>query len=88
MVDFHSVERIEDTRYTSSTQFLFTHLGKLLAPSEPLLRTYCVASYRLVHLAQRWDDESGVNLYHCEDDGCGFVRSGPLEDYAHEVRLP
>jgi hypothetical protein len=25
-----------------------------------------VASYSLVHLAQRWDDESDVNLYHCE----------------------
>jgi hypothetical protein len=24
------------------------------------------------YLAQRWDDESGVNLYHCEDDGRGF----------------
>jgi hypothetical protein len=107
MVDFHSVERIEDTKYTSSTQFPFTHLRKLLAPSESLLRTYCVASYSLVHLAQRWDDESSVNLYHCEDEGRGFfvevgiddgrgqavvlrsfVSSGPLEDYAHGVRLP
>jgi hypothetical protein len=59
------------------------------------------------YLAQRWDDESGVNLYHCEDDGHGFfvevgiddgrgqavvlrsfINSGPLEDYAHGVRLP
>jgi hypothetical protein len=66
MVDFHSVERIEDTKYTSSTQFPVTPLRKLLAPGESLLRTYCVASYRLVHLAQRWDDESDVNLYRCE----------------------
>jgi hypothetical protein len=72
MVNFHSVERIEDTKYTSSTQFPVTHLSKLLAPGESLLRTYCVASYRLVHLAQRWDDESGVNFHHCEDDGRGF----------------
>jgi hypothetical protein len=59
------------------------------------------------YLAQRWDDESGVTLYHCEDDGRGFfvevgiddgrrqavvlrsfVSSGPLEDYAHGMRLP
>jgi hypothetical protein len=60
-----------------------------------------------MHLAQRWDDKSCVNLYHCEDDGRGFfvevgidddwgqavvlrsfVSSGPLEKYAHGVRLP
>jgi hypothetical protein len=58
-------------------------------------------------LAQRWDGERGVNLYHCEDEGRGFfvevgmddergqavvlrsfVNSGPLEGYAHRVRLP
>jgi hypothetical protein len=58
------------------------------------------------YLAQRWDAESGVNLYHCAGAGRGFsvevgiddsrgqavvlrsfVSSGPLEDYAHGVRL-
>jgi hypothetical protein len=88
MVDFHSVERIEDTKYTSSTQFPFTHLRKLLAPGEPLLRTYCVVSYRLVHLAQRWDDESGVNLYHYEDEGRGFLVEAGIDDGWGQVVVP
>jgi hypothetical protein len=24
------------------------------------------------YLAQRWDDESGINLCHRDDEGCGF----------------
>ncbi|RZK45011.1 MAG: hypothetical protein EOO61_01705 [Hymenobacter sp.] len=70
-----------------------------------------VQLYRVIHhgtyLAQRWDGESGVNLYHYADEGRGFFvevgiddgrgqavvlrsfsSSGPLQDYAHVVRLP
>jgi hypothetical protein len=32
------------------------------------------------YLAQRWDDESGVNLYHCEDDGRGFFVEVGIDD--------
>jgi hypothetical protein len=85
MVDFHSVERMEDTRYTSSTQFPVTHLSKLIAPIKPLLRTYCVESYRLVHLAQRWDDKSCVNLYHCEDEGHSFFVEVGIDDSRGQV---
>jgi hypothetical protein len=73
----------------------------------PVVQLYWVLKHG-THLAQRWDDESGVNhLYHCAGDGRGFfvevgiedgrgravvlrsfVSSGPLEAYAHGVRLP
>lgn len=72
----------------------------------PVMQLYWVLHHG-TFLANRWDDESGVNLYHCEDDGRGFfvevgiddgrgqavvlrsfVNNGPLEDYAHGVRLP
>jgi hypothetical protein len=32
------------------------------------------------YLAQRWDDESGVNLYQCEDDGRGFFVEVRIDD--------
>lgn len=32
------------------------------------------------YLAQRWDDERGVNLYHCTDDGRGFFVEVSLDD--------
>jgi hypothetical protein len=31
-------------------------------------------------LAQRWDDESGVNLYHCADEGRGFFVEVGIDD--------
>jgi hypothetical protein len=79
------------------------HQFQLLIPRAQLLHVLTAGTY----LAQRWDDESGVNLYHCADKGRGFfvevgiddgrgqavvlrsfVNSGPLQDYAHGVRLP
>jgi len=40
--------------------------------------------YWLLHhgtyLAQRWDDESGVNLYHCAGDGRGFFVEIGIDD--------
>jgi hypothetical protein len=27
---------------------------------------------RGTYLAQRWEDEGGINLYHCADEGRGF----------------
>ena len=32
------------------------------------------------YLAQRWDDESGVNLYHCADEGRGFFVEVGIDD--------
>lgn len=32
------------------------------------------------YLAQRWDDESAVNLYHCAGDGRGFFVEVGIED--------
>jgi hypothetical protein len=40
------------------------------------------------YLAQRWDDESGVNLYHCADEGRGFfVEVGIDDDQGQAVVL-
>lgn len=79
------------------------HAFNLLSP---VVQLYWVIK-RGTFLANRWDDESAVNLYHCAGDGRGFfvevgvddgrgqavvlrsfIDSGPLEDYAYEVRLP
>lgn len=32
------------------------------------------------YLAQRWDDERGVNLYHCAGDGRGFFVEVGIDD--------
>lgn len=32
------------------------------------------------YLAQRWDDESAVNLYHCAGDGRGFFVEVGIDD--------
>ena len=32
------------------------------------------------YLAQRWDDESAVNLYHCADEGRGFFVEVGIDD--------
>jgi hypothetical protein len=48
----------------------------LLSPVEQL---YWVIHHG-TYLAQRWDDESGVNLYHCADDGRGFFVEVGIED--------
>ena len=37
----------------------------------PVVQLYWVLHHGS-YLAQRWDDESGVNLYHCKDEGRGF----------------
>jgi hypothetical protein len=37
----------------------------------PVVQLYWVLKHG-TYLAQRWDDESGVNLYHCAGDGRGF----------------
>jgi hypothetical protein len=32
------------------------------------------------YLAQRWDEESGINLYHCAGDGRGFFVEVGIDD--------
>lgn len=32
------------------------------------------------YLAQRWDDERGVNLYHCAGEGRGFFVEVGIDD--------
>ena len=42
----------------------------------PVMQLYWVLRHG-TYLAQRWDDESAVNLYHCAGDGrCFFVEVG------------
>jgi hypothetical protein len=41
---------------------------KLLSPAVQL---YWVLKHG-TYLAQRWEEEGGVNLYHCADEGRGF----------------
>lgn len=40
--------------------------------------------YWVIHhgtfLANRWDDESAVNLYHCAGDGRGFFAEVGIDD--------
>jgi hypothetical protein len=35
---------------------------------------------RGTYLAQRWEDDGGVNLYHCADGGRGFFVEVGLDD--------
>lgn len=37
----------------------------------PVAQCYWVLKHG-TFLAQRWDEEGGVNLYHCADEGRGF----------------
>jgi hypothetical protein len=48
----------------------------LLIPRAQLLHVLTAGTY----LAQRWDDESGVNLYHCADEGRGFFVEVGIDD--------
>jgi hypothetical protein len=32
------------------------------------------------YLAQRWEDDGGVNLYHCADEGRGFFVEVGIDD--------
>lgn len=41
---------------------------RLLIPRAQLLHVLTQGTY----LARRWEQEGGVNLYHCPDDGRGF----------------
>lgn len=45
----------------------------------PVMQLYWVIHHG-TYLAQRWDDESGVNLYHCADDGRGFFVEVGIDD--------
>jgi hypothetical protein len=46
----------------------------------PVVQLYWVLKHG-TYLAQRWDDESGVNqLYHCAGDGRGFFVEVGIED--------
>jgi hypothetical protein len=45
----------------------------------PVVQLYWVIKYG-TYLAQRWDDESAVNLYHCEDEGRGFFVEVGIDD--------
>jgi hypothetical protein len=49
---------------------------RLLSPVVQLLWVIKRGTY----LAQRWDDESAVNLYHCEDEGRGFFVEVGIDD--------
>lgn len=37
----------------------------------PVVQAYWVLKYG-TYLANRWENQGGVNLYHCEDEGRGF----------------
>lgn len=41
---------------------------RLLVPRAQLLHVLTAGTY----LAQRWEQQGGVNLYHCADEGRGF----------------
>ena len=45
----------------------------------PVVQLYWVIRHG-TYLAQRWDDESGVNLYHCAGDGRGFFVEVGIDD--------
>jgi len=46
----------------------------------PVMQLYWVIHHG-TYLAQRWDDESGVNLYHCAGpDRCGFFVEVGIDD--------
>jgi hypothetical protein len=45
----------------------------------PVMQLYWVIHHG-TYLAQRWDDESGVNLYHCAGDGRGFFVEVGIDD--------
>lgn len=45
----------------------------------PVVQLYWVLRHG-TYLAQRWDDESAVNLYHCADKGRGFFVEVGIDD--------
>lgn len=45
----------------------------------PVVQVYWVLRYG-TFLAQRWESQGGVNLYHCADDGRGFFVEIGIED--------
>jgi hypothetical protein len=45
----------------------------------PVMQLYWVIHHG-TYLAQRWDDESGVNLYHCAGDERGFFVEVGIDD--------
>jgi hypothetical protein len=49
---------------------------KLLSPTVQLYWALKHGTY----LAQRWEDEGGVNLYHCADEGRGFFVEVGIDD--------
>jgi hypothetical protein len=52
------------------------HTFQLLWPTEQLALVLEEGTY----LAQRWNEESAVNLYHCAGDGCGFFVEVGIND--------
>jgi hypothetical protein len=45
----------------------------------PVVQLYWVLHHG-AYLAQRWDGEHGINLYHCEDEGRGFFVEVGFDD--------
>lgn len=45
----------------------------------PVVQRYWVLHHG-IFLANRWDDESGVNLYYCAGDGRGFFVEVGIDD--------
>jgi hypothetical protein len=45
----------------------------------PAVQLYWVLKHG-TFLAQRWEDEGGVNLYHCADEGRGFFIEVGMDD--------
>ena len=48
----------------------------------PVVQLYWVFKHG-TYLAQRWDEDGGVNLYHCADEGRGFFVEVGVDD-GHE----
>jgi hypothetical protein len=45
----------------------------------PVVQLYWVLKHG-TFLAQRWDEDGGVNLYHCADEGRGFFVEVGVDD--------
>jgi hypothetical protein len=45
----------------------------------PVVQLYWVLKHG-IYLAQRWENEGGVNLYHCADEGRGFFVEVGIDD--------
>jgi hypothetical protein len=65
--------------FTGMTLYQF----QLLIPRAQLLHVLTAGTY----LAQRWDDEGVINLYHCVDEARGFFVEVGYDEATLETRV-